>query len=76
MHPVRGGPVAQEGSSLTVTELMAKYLRLAHTYYQKHGRPTREVGPIKVFIRAVKPVFGRTSVSEFGPLALKDVREQ
>lgn len=59
----------------TVVELIVQFLRFAKTHYRKNGRRTR--GDI-VFRDAAKPLkrlYGRKPVTEFGPLALKAVRE-
>lgn len=63
-------------TAVSVCELMAAYLRFAAGYYRKDGRPTKEVSHIKHMISVVKPHYRRQLVTEFGPLALKTVREQ
>ncbi|MFV2070498.1 MAG: tyrosine-type recombinase/integrase [Pirellulales bacterium] len=60
----------------TVVEVFSAYLKFAGTYYVKNGEPTREVGLVKDVSRFVVPLYGRTAATEFGPLALKSVRQR
>ena len=57
-------------SSLTVNELLVAYLRWAKDYYQN----SQELPNIKLALRPLKALYGRTSIADFGPLALKAVR--
>ena len=61
--------------TLAVTEVIAAYWRHAATYYRKNGQPTDEQYGIRAAMRPLKKLYGRTPVSEFGPLALKTVRQ-
>ena len=54
-----------------MTELLAAYLRWAKQYH-----PPKEIAHIKIVSRALKEIYGRTSVRDFGPLALKVVRQR
>ncbi|UCC31053.1 MAG: site-specific integrase [Phycisphaerales bacterium] len=63
-------------SSITVTELAAAYWRFAKGYYRKNGAPTVELAKIKATIRPLKRLYGSTSAAEFGPLALKSLRQE
>lgn len=53
---------------------MLTYHRHARLFYVKDGRPTSEVRNIGLAIRPVRQLYGHTSAREFGPLALKVVR--
>jgi integrase len=63
-------------SDLTINEMLAGYLRFAQGYYILGGKPTREVQCLKIAMRPLKQLYGRTSVVDFGPIALKAVRDK
>ncbi|MBX3413902.1 MAG: tyrosine-type recombinase/integrase [Pirellulales bacterium] len=63
-------------SAVTVTEVIAAYWTFASGYYVKHGKPTDELACIRVSLRFVRQLYGHTPASEFGPLALKTVRQK
>jgi integrase len=60
---------------LTINELALAYWRHAETYYVKDGRATSEQTVIKYALRFLKNLCGHTPARDFGPLALKAVRE-
>jgi integrase len=61
---------------LTVVELCAPFMRHAESYYRRpDGSPTSERESFKLVVGRLKATYGRTPVSEFGPLALKAVRQ-
>jgi hypothetical protein len=60
---------------LTVTEVLAAYWRHAKEFYRKDGRPTGELSKVRFANRLLRRLYGRTKASEFGPLALKTVRQ-
>jgi integrase len=67
----------QNGSpDLTVNELLSKFWDFAETYYVKNGKPTDEQACIKSAMRPLKQLYGDSAANDFGPLALKAVREQ
>ena len=61
---------------LTLYELFLAYWRHAESYYRKGGKPTSEQGLIKLAVRPLVELYGRTPVSAIGPLALKTVRQR
>jgi integrase len=61
---------------LTVSELCVQYLEWATGYYVKEGEPTSEVKNIKRAIRKLRGLYGHTPARDFGPLALKALRNQ
>ena len=61
---------------ITVTILAARYLRYAKGYYLKDGKCTRVVPAIKQSIKYLRDWYGASPASEFGPLALKAVRQK
>jgi integrase len=65
-------PVAQDA---TVSELVLRFLRWAESYYRNpQGIPTKEVTNLKLAMRPLVRLFGRTLAYEFGPLALKAIQ--
>ena len=61
---------------LTVGELVLRFWDFAHGYYVKDGEPTKEIPCIRLAVRPMNDLYAETPVSEFGPLALKTVRER
>ncbi|MEX2141616.1 MAG: site-specific integrase [Pirellulales bacterium] len=71
-----GRPTSQPAANeITVVELIARYVRFARAYYVRDGRPTGEAQNIKQALRLLKERYGRTPATEFGPLALKALRD-
>jgi integrase len=62
-------------SDLTVNELLLSYLHFADGYYRKNGEPTKEPGLLRLSFRLLRQLYGHTQACEFGPLALKSVRQ-
>jgi integrase len=60
-------------SDLSVNELLLAYVRFAKDYY---APPSTELSHVKLSIRPLKALYGRTAASAFGPLALKAVRDK
>lgn len=64
-------------SDYTVAELLAAFLKHAKGYYRNpDGSQTAEFEKFKYAARPLKALYGRTSVKDFGPLALKAVRQE
>jgi integrase len=68
-------PAPIAGADLSVNEVVLAYLRHADGYYLKNGKPTTEAGNIRASLRPVRELYGHTTASEFGPIALKTVRQ-
>lgn len=67
---------ADQSDDLTITELAAAFMRHAALYYRgPDGRQTTEVANYRPVVRRLKALYGRTSAANFGPLALKAVRQ-
>jgi integrase len=62
-------------SSLTIAELVAAYKRFARSYYVKNCRPTNEFGNVALALEPVWRRHGYEFVTQFGPKALKAIRE-
>lgn len=63
-------------SESVVVEIINAYRKFAEKYYRKNGEITREYGCIKEALKIVRELYGRTIANEFGPLALKAVRQR
>ena len=63
-------------SNLRVCELLVAYLDFAKNYYVKNGCPTGEYRNMKDAIRPLLDLYETTPVREFGPAALRAVREK
>ena len=73
IDPLAAGEAGK--SVLTVAQLVLAYLRHAETYYVKNGQPTDEVGCIKSAMKPLVALYGALPADNFGPLALKAVRQ-
>ncbi|MCC7425175.1 MAG: site-specific integrase [Planctomycetaceae bacterium] len=60
---------------MTVAEVLNAYRKFAQTYYSKDGRTTKEFVEMKHAGRTVRKLYGGVLATEFGPLALKAVRQ-
>lgn len=69
-------PSAAAGKDLTVNELILAFWPHAEAHYRRpDGSPTRELDDYRYSLRPLKQLYGHTPAREFGPLALKAVRE-
>jgi integrase len=65
------------GPDLTVNELILAYWKHAETHYRRpDGTPTAEIYCLRAALRPLRQLYGHTSVKDFGPLALKAVRQK
>lgn len=63
-------------ADLTVNELMVRYWAHVEGYYRDAGgKPTAEVENFRLSLRPLKRLYGHTQARDFGPLALKAVRQ-
>ncbi len=60
---------------ISVNELLVRYLTFAKEYYSRDGKPTSEFVEMQGIARRLRDLYGRTRVIDFGPLALKGVRQ-
>ena len=70
--PVRGAGA----TDLTVVEILARYKKFAKAYYRKDGKSTGEWEYVESATTPLLELYGRTPVRDFGPLALKAVRQK
>jgi integrase len=73
--PSRGAE-ASAPADLSVNELLLAYLRHVEGYYVRDGQPTTQQRRIRQTLRAVRQLYGHTAARDFGPRALKAVREK
>ncbi len=65
------------GHGPTVIEVIARFWRHAKQYYRyPDGSPTAEVENLRLALRPLRTMYGRTPADEIGPLALKAVRQR
>lgn len=68
--------VAAVEAAVTVDEVLAGYWAFAEKRYTRDGAPLRELGHVKHVMGVLRPLYGTTEASRFGPKALKLVREK
>ena len=73
---IANGRQLRPDTDITVVEVINAYRKFAERYYRKNGGVTREYGCIKEALKIVRELYGRTNANEFGPLALKAVRQR
>ncbi len=62
---------------LTVVELVARFWKHIETYYRKpNGKPTASLYLYQAALRPLKLLYGRAQVADFGPKALRVVRNE
>ena len=61
--------------TLTVDDLVLLYMGHVREHYRKNGQETSEVNNARVALRYLVANFGRTLAHDFGPRALKEVRQ-
>ncbi len=67
---------ASEATSLTVNEVVLVYWQHAERHYRHaDGTPTRELADFKLSLRPLTHLYGDSPARDFGPLALKAVRQ-
>jgi integrase len=69
-------PGVNSGSDLRIKELILEYWAFAQGYYRKHGKPTSQIEQIKNSLRPLRQLYGDAPAKDFGPLALKAVRQE
>ncbi len=62
-------------TGVAVVEVLAAYLKRAETYYQKNGEPTGQLAIVKSSLRPAQRLYGRAAAADFGPMALKAIRQ-
>lgn len=67
--------VARRSSILTIEQLLGLYWQFAKVHYSHEGRPTKELTCMKYALRPLRKLYASLPACEFGPLALKAVRQ-
>lgn len=63
-------------ADLTINELILAYWKHAEAHYRRSdGTATAEIYCLRAALRPLRQLYGHTSVKDFGPLALKAVRQ-
>ncbi len=65
----------QDLEGLTVVEICAAYLDHCEIYYRKNGKSTHHINAIKLSLQRLADIYGETPAAEFGPRALKGLRQ-
>ena len=66
-----------EADDITIVELCCRFWKHAEAYYRRpDGRPGKEMNHFKQALKPLRKLYGHTSAIEFGPLALRTVREE
>lgn len=74
---IKAGRVPGAATTLTVSELVLKFDGWAEGYYRDaDGTPTSELDWLRRSLLPVDELYGPTPAAEFGPLALKAVRQK
>jgi integrase len=60
---------------LSIVEVLLRYREFALNYYQNGGKPSKELQAIKYSLRPLRQLYGSLKIRDFGPLALRAVRE-
>jgi integrase len=64
------------GPDVTVNEILLAFMKHAEQHYrQPDGTPTSEVWCLRLALKPLRELYGHTSAREFGPRALKTLRE-
>ena len=69
-------PASATAKDLTINELILAYWKHAEQHYRRpDGTPTKELADIRLSCRPLKEMYGSTVAKDFGPLALKALRQ-
>jgi len=71
-----GRRLPDEGGGITIVELIAAYWKHAERYYvDRDGKPTSTQHNIRSALGPVRRLYGESAARDFGPTALKAVRQ-
>ena len=70
-----GNAGQRTAGGLAMCELMVEFVEHAERYYVKNGRQTGEASNIREALRPVAKLYSKIAAAEFGPRALKTVRD-
>jgi integrase len=64
-------------AATSISELILAFWRHAETHYRgPDGRPTQELENLRAAIRPLRKLYGTTPAADFGPLALRSIRQE
>lgn len=69
-------PTEGDKADLRICELLAAYLNFAKGYYIDNGEPGKEYVCMRAAAKPLGELYSRARVGDFGPLALKAVRQR
>jgi integrase len=69
-------PAAESKTEITIIELCAAYWHYAESYYTKKGIRSGWLFHIRLVLRMIREMYGSTKAADFGPLALKAIRQR
>ncbi|CAN5831885.1 hypothetical protein BH23PLA1_BH23PLA1_41230 [soil metagenome] len=75
VRPRHKASVETAPDALMIGELILRYLNHADAYYVKNSQPTKEPIGIRLALRPLRKLYGRTPARDFGPRALKSIRQ-
>jgi integrase len=74
--PSASSPPRVKASDPTVSEVILAFWKHAEVHYRSpDGKPSDELGNLKAALRPLRSLYGETLAREFGPLALRAVRD-
>jgi hypothetical protein len=74
--PKAAAPSRPNAPDPTVAEIILAFWRHAEVHYRaSDGTPSEELGNIKAALRPLRTLYAETPAREFGPLALRAVRD-
>lgn len=76
MKPTAPADADDDDDGLTVAELVLQFLVWADGHYRKNGASTQEPSIMRYATRPLVEMFGALGVNDFGPLALRSVRDE
>jgi integrase len=68
--------VPKSMAKITIVELCSAYWDYAQGYYTKNGVASGWLNHIRLVLRMVKELYGSTNAADFGPLAMKAIRQR
>ncbi len=77
LAPTASSPSHPPVTAPTVAEVILAFWRHAQAHYRAaDGTPSEELGNIKAALRPLRSLYGATQAKDFGPLALRAVRDE
>jgi len=66
-----------EAEDVTIVELCSRFWKYAEAYYRRpDGQPGKELHHFKQALKPLKKLYGHANAVDFGPLALRAVRDE